>query len=104
VNLDRDHSKTGRRSAGPSLGSGPAVGQGSQRRGEPQRRRLASTKVTPNSALTLVHPALLRELEREFGEPPAEVEGMSDIELRAYLTVLWERRARDSGQEHGTRR
>jgi len=39
-------------------------------------------------------PALLGELQREFGESPAEVEGMSDVELRAYLTLLWDRRAR----------
>jgi len=40
------------------------------------------------------NPRLLRELEREFGEPPAEVAHMSDTELRAYLVVLWDRRAR----------
>jgi hypothetical protein len=43
-------------------------------------------------------PALLRELEREFGEPSADVEGMTDIELRAYLAVLWDRRAREYEQ------
>jgi hypothetical protein len=43
-------------------------------------------------------PGLLRELEREFGESPAEVAGMSDTELRAYLAVLWDRRARDAAE------
>ena len=42
------------------------------------------------------NPGLLRELEREFGESAAEVAGMSDTELRAYLDVLWLRRARDT--------
>jgi hypothetical protein len=42
------------------------------------------------------NPGLLGELEREFGESAAAVAGMSDIELRAYLAVLWDRRARDS--------
>jgi hypothetical protein len=42
------------------------------------------------------NPALLRELEREFGESAAEVAGMSDTELRAYLFLLWDRRARDT--------
>ena len=36
------------------------------------------------------------QLEREFGESAAEVAGMSDTELRAYLDVLWLRRARDT--------
>lgn len=43
-------------------------------------------------------PALLRELEHEFGESPADVEGMTDVELRAYLVVLWDRRAREYEQ------
>jgi hypothetical protein len=47
------------------------------------------------------NPGLLRELEREFGESAADVAGMSDIELRAYLTVLWDRRARDTAGEGG---
>jgi len=38
-------------------------------------------------------PALLRELEREFGESPADVEGMTNVELRAYLAPLWDRHA-----------
>lgn len=44
------------------------------------------------------NPRLLRELEREFGESPVEVAGMSDRELRAYLEVLWYRRARDTAE------
>lgn len=44
-------------------------------------------------------PGLLRELEREFGESAAEVAGMSDTELRAYLAVLWHRRARDTARD-----
>ena len=42
------------------------------------------------------NPGLLRELEREFGESAADVAGMSDTELRAYLAVLWDRRAHDT--------
>jgi hypothetical protein len=42
------------------------------------------------------NPGLLRQLEREFGESAADVAGMSDIELQAYLAVLWDRRARDT--------
>lgn len=50
----------------------------------------------PEHALTPKQdPALLRELEREFGKSPADVEGMTDVELRAYLAVLWDRRARE---------
>jgi hypothetical protein len=45
----------------------------------------------------LQNPGLLRQLEREFGESPADVAGMSDTELQAYLAVLWDRRARDTG-------
>jgi hypothetical protein len=41
------------------------------------------------------NPGLLRELEREFGESAADVTGMSDTQLRAYLAVLWDRRARE---------
>jgi hypothetical protein len=44
------------------------------------------------------NPGLLRQLEREFGESPADVAGMSDIELQAYLAVLWDRRAHDTGK------
>lgn len=40
-------------------------------------------------------PELLRQLEREFGESPADVERMTDAELRAYLALLWDRRARE---------
>jgi len=46
----------------------------------------------------LQNPTLLRELEREFGESPAEVAHMSDTELRAYLAVLWDRRARGTDE------
>ena len=42
------------------------------------------------------NPGLLRELEREFGESAGEVAGMSDTALRAYLALLWDRRARDT--------
>ena len=42
------------------------------------------------------NPDLLRELEREFGESAADVAVMSDTELRAYLFLLWDRRARDT--------
>ncbi len=41
------------------------------------------------------NPGLLRELEREFGESAADVAGMSDTGLRAYLAVLWDRRAHE---------
>lgn len=41
------------------------------------------------------NPGLLRQLECEFGESAAEVAGMSDTELQAYLAVLWDRHARD---------
>lgn len=42
------------------------------------------------------NPGLLRQLEREFGESPADVAGMSDTELEAYLALLWDRRAREA--------
>lgn len=42
------------------------------------------------------NPGLLRQLQREFGESPSEVAGMSDRELQAYLEVLWYRRARNT--------
>ena len=44
------------------------------------------------------NPGLLRQLEREFGESAADVAGMPDTELQAYLAVLWDRRARDTGE------
>lgn len=44
------------------------------------------------------NPRFLRELEREFGESPSDVAGMSDAELQAYLVLLWDRRARGAGE------
>jgi hypothetical protein len=48
------------------------------------------------------NPGLLGELEREFGESAADVAGMSDNELQAYLALLWDRRARESAGDGET--